>query len=109
MTRIFLGLYLAAFIAFTAFCVLEDGLLCAFPPFAAWHTYQIFVDLGTSIGLVSIWIYFDMVRQGLARGYFGVYLVGVALTGSISPLIYLLWRGRGSPPQSAIVTAPHGP
>jgi len=109
MIRFLLALYLTAFIAFSAFCLLEDGLLSAFPPFAAWHTYQIFFDLGTAIGLVSIWVYFDMERLGLPRGYFGVYLVGVALSGSISPLVYLLWRGRSSPPEPAGATAPHAP
>jgi len=90
MLKLLLTWYFVAFVAFTGFAISQDGLLSPFPPFEHWHTYQIFFDLGTSIGLVSIWVYFDMQKRGRPVVHFIAYLVGVGVSGSIAPMLYLL-------------------
>jgi hypothetical protein len=106
MPKLFLAWYFVAFVAFTGFAVSQDGLLSPFPPFERWHTYQIFFDLGTSIGLVSIWVYYDMQKRGRPAAYFIAYLVGVGVSGSIAPMLYLLLF---RPEPSDDSEAPHRP
>jgi hypothetical protein len=92
MWKVGLGAYFAAFVLFTAWSVASDGIWSPFPPFEDLATYQIFFDLGTSISLFSVWVFFDIRRRGKPMRHFVVYAIGVCLTGSISPLLYLLLR-----------------
>jgi hypothetical protein len=96
MWKIALWCYFVAFVVFSSYVLSVDGLFSAFPPFENLHTLQIFFDLGASIGLVSIWVYFDMKNRGRPVSHFGIYLLGVAATGSISPMLYLLVFRGGS-------------
>ena len=79
---------------FTLVAFREEGWLFAFPPFAQSSTTQIFSDLLIAISFVSVWVFWDLKRRGKALWVFGVYLTGVALSGSFAPLIYFLFRGE---------------
>ena len=77
---------------FTFYSWKEHGYLGFFPPFSNSNTTQIFSDLLISLSLVNVWIFFDVKRTGKSIMYFVIVLLGTALLGSYSPLMYLLMR-----------------
>ena len=65
-----------------------------FPPFAAANTTQIFSDLAISLGLVNVWVFYDLRRHRRPIWWCAVHAAGSALSGSFAPMVYLLVRDR---------------
>ncbi len=90
MLRVVLLLVLIAHTAFTVYVCRESGYLSLFPPFNELATYQIFVDLCIASSLVLLFLYLDAKRTGQPLWPVLWCAIGVALSGSIAPLTYLL-------------------
>lgn len=82
--------YFLGFVAFSTYSVWTEGFDSPFPPFEDLYVWQIFMDLFTAITLVSVWVYFDMRERGRPLWHFLIYWAGVAASGSIAPMAYLL-------------------
>jgi hypothetical protein len=90
MIRFFLLFALILHTLFTIYVCLESGYLSLFPPFHELATYQIFIDLCLASSLVLLLLYLDARRTQRPLGPLLLCGIGVALSGSIAPLLYLL-------------------
>ena len=61
-----------------------------FPPFQERFAYQMFSDIASAIGIITLLCFTALRRKGRSLRGLGVMLVGAALFGTFSPLIYLL-------------------
>ncbi len=90
MLRAVLLLTLLVHTTFTLYVCRESGYLSLFPPFNELATYQIFVDLCIASSLVLLLLYLNAKRTGQPLWPLLLCAIGVALSGSIAPLTYLL-------------------
>jgi hypothetical protein len=90
MQRLLLSITLIAFATLTATALWQHGIWGIFAPhFQSFGASQVFADLLIALTLAMVWMWHDAKATGRnAWGWIGLTL----LTGSFSPLIYLLTR-----------------
>ena len=70
---------------------LKDGSVWAvFPPFREAFVYQIFSDLVVSLGIVFLLCFLRLKEKQRSPKKLFIAMVGAAMFGSFSPLVYLL-------------------
>jgi hypothetical protein len=81
--------------AITLHSVRVHGILSPFPPFNDWRSLQLFSDLGVCSILLLALLLHTLKRQGRSMTRWGSALVvGVVLTGSIAPLLFMICDSR---------------
>jgi hypothetical protein len=86
--------------AYSSYAVWQEGYFSVFPPFPSLAQTQMFLDIAVACTLALVWIAGDLRARGKSAWGVVPWLIGVALLGSISPLIYLLAR-PGAPAEVA--------
>ena len=76
--------------ALTATSMKADGLLSPFPPFERLHTLQIFSDLVCASMMLLLLIAAELRRQGRSLRPVPLLLLGITLSGSFAPMLFLL-------------------
>jgi hypothetical protein len=90
MQRIILIITLIGFLALTAAAVWFHGIWGIFEPhFKSFGGAQVFVDLIIALTLFMVWMWRDAKSSGRNPW---LWIILTLLTGSISPLIYLITR-----------------
>jgi hypothetical protein len=82
---IFLG-----FAGWNAYVAWKEGFLSVFPPFTSLAQLQMFTDLGVALALVQVAVFWEAEHRGRPRWLPFLNVIGTALFGSMSPLLYLL-------------------
>lgn len=91
MFRTILALVLLAFLALTAVALWQHGYVGIFAgQFRDAAGLQVLADLAIALGLVLAWLWRDAHERGRSPW---PWVVLTLATGSIGPLVYLLWRG----------------
>lgn len=80
--------------ATTAASLRSDGLLSPFPPFERLHTLQIFSDLVCASSLLLLFIAVELRRQGRSLALVPLLALGIALTGTFAPMLFVLLDRR---------------
>jgi ABC-type Fe3+-siderophore transport system permease subunit len=88
--RIGLSVALLVHGALTAASLRADGLLSPFPPFERLLTLQIFSDLVCASMMLLLLIAAELRRQGRSLRPVPLLLVGITLSGSFAPMLFLL-------------------
>src|SRR4051812_13119520 len=88
--KLILFLVLIGLTIFTIYVGVGAGYLSFFPPFKNLATTQIFSDLTIASGIILLLLY--RTRRALGHSCWPIVLcgVGMVISGSIAPLIYLL-------------------
>ena len=88
-----IAVWLLLFAAWSTYATfLNDGYWSVFPPFETLAETQVFSDLGTALTLFLLWALADLGRQGRSRWWALALALGIAASGSIAALSYLLLR-----------------
>lgn len=96
LERPLLILTLVAFGALTAVAVGVDGLSGTIDAITFnWASFQIYIDLVIAVVVISVWMYRDA-RQRERNPW--PWIIGAAIVGMFSPLVYLLTRSAPTPP-----------
>lgn len=94
MQRILLALTLILFGALTGAALWYHGYWGIIAPhFKSFGAGQVLADLVISLGLATIWIWFDAKATGRKAW---PWLILTLLTGSFGPLIYLITRRKST-------------
>jgi hypothetical protein len=90
--RVVVGIVLMAFADLNAYVVWQYGYM-GFWELATANaaTIAVMVDLTIALGFVTVWMWRDARRRGIALA---PYLALTALLGSIGPLLYVVVHGR---------------
>lgn len=84
------ALIFISFAVWNAYVTWKEGFLSVFPPFASLAQMQMFTDLGIALALIQVFVFWEAEREGRPRWMPFVVMLGSALFGSMSPLLYVL-------------------